>query len=74
MSEHQLNVSGLICPDPLMLLRKKIREMTSGEIVRVIATDPSTVRDIPKFCTFLSHELLEKKQDDEMFIYRIRKG
>lgn len=57
-----------------MMLHGKIRDMAVGETVEVLATDPATVRDIPKFCTFLGHELLSQEERDERYIYRIRKG
>jgi tRNA 2-thiouridine synthesizing protein A len=56
-----------------MLLHKKIREMQGGEELLVIATDPSTTRDIPKFCTFLGHELLAMEEGDSTWRYHIRK-
>ncbi len=76
MSEaHYLDARGLFCPEPVMLLHKKIREMAAGDILEVVATDPSTQRDIPKFCTFLEHELLEQRESGEgEFFYRIRKN
>lgn len=57
-----------------MLLHNKVREIASGEILLVRATDPSTQRDIPKFCTFLGHELLQEVHENETFSYYIRKG
>lgn len=68
-----LDASGLLCPEPVMLLHKAVRELATGEVIEVIATDPSTTRDIPKFCMFLGHELLEQKQDGNTYIYCIRK-
>lgn len=56
-----------------MLLHKKIREMAVGDELEVIATDPSTQRDIPKFCTFLGHALLASSSEQQVFRYRIRK-
>ena len=69
-----LDTSGLFCPEPVMMLHAKIRAMASGDIVRVIATDPSTQRDIPKFCNFLGHQLLEQQTQTEQFIYLIQKA
>lgn len=57
-----------------MLLHNRVRDMRAGECVRVIATDPSTQRDIPKFCAFLGHDLLSQEQRDDQFVYVIRKG
>lgn len=62
-----------------MLLHKAIRALQPGQVVKVIATDPSTERDIPKFCQFLGHELLGEgpqttsEQGQMEFCYLIRK-
>jgi len=59
-----------------MMLHNVIREMAAGDRVRVMATDPSTERDIPKFCQFLGHTLVEKKTEQEgmLFVYVICKA
>ncbi len=72
--EHLLDTTGLFCPEPVMMLHNKIRAMASGECVRVLASDPSTQRDIPKFCNFLGHTLLEQSAGDDQFVYVIRKA
>lgn len=71
--DKTLDTSGLRCPEPVMLLHKAIREMRVGEVIQVIATDPSTQRDIPKFCQFLSHQLKSQTDDDGLYIYLIEK-
>lgn len=73
-ASHELDTCGLFCPEPVMLLHNKVRDMAVGDVVKVIATDPSTQRDIPKFCNFLDHELLEKTEVEQQFIYLIRKS
>lgn len=72
--DHKLDTSGLYCPEPVMLLHNKVRDMQPGESVEVIATDPSTQRDIPKFCGFLGHQLLSQEQRGDQYVYLIRKG
>ena len=57
-----------------MMLHKIMREAASGDLVEVIATDPSTLRDIPKFCLFLGHELVEQKETEAQYIFYIRKS
>ena len=57
-----------------MLLHKTVRNMAAGEVVEVIATDPSTTRDIPKFCTFLGHELLLQEEREARYYYHVRKN
>lgn len=69
-----LDTSGLLCPEPVMMLHNKIREMEVGSVVEVIATDPSTTRDIPKFCSFLHHLLLHQEERGKSYHYFIEKG
>jgi tRNA 2-thiouridine synthesizing protein A len=68
-----LDASGLNCPEPVMMLHNKVRGLGGGELLKVIATDPSTQRDIPKFCVFLGHELVEQQIEDGTYLYWIRK-
>ncbi len=56
-----------------MILHGAIRDVGSGDIVKVIATDPSTERDINQFCEFLGHDLVAFKKEKEIFHYWIKK-
>ncbi len=71
--DKRLNAEGLLCPEPVMLLHKLVRESASGDIIEVTATDPSTLRDIPKFCHFLGHELLAQETHDQCYVFYLRK-
>lgn len=74
MTTHRLDTTGLICPEPVMLLHKTIRKAAAGEQIEVIATDPATTRDIPNFCHHLGHTLLEQATlDDGSYRYVIQK-
>lgn len=70
----ELDTTGLYCPEPIMLMHNKVRDMCLGQVLKVIATDPATTRDIPKFCSFLGHELIRKLEDGETFVYFVRLG
>lgn len=76
-SEAVLDTTGLICPEPIMLLHRAIRKLKSGERVRMLATDPSTQRDVPKFCTHLGHTLIQAERSEtsggETFYFVIAK-
>ncbi|PTQ89616.1 sulfurtransferase TusA [Agitococcus lubricus] len=73
--QHQLDARGLNCPEPVMMLHKVVRQMQAGELLAVYATDPSTQRDIPKFCQFLRHHLVSQTQTAEgEYYYVIQKG
>jgi tRNA 2-thiouridine synthesizing protein A len=69
-----LDTTGLMCPEPVMLLHNAVRDLSAGDIIEVIATDPSTQRDIPKFCDFLGHELLANEERQQRFYYFIKKA
>ena len=70
--DAELDATGLYCPEPVMLLHNKVRDLPPGALLKVIATDPSTRRDIPKFCLFLGHELVEQLQQNNTYLYWIR--
>lgn len=72
--DKTLDTSGLLCPEPVMMLHKIVKEVSIGEVIEVIATDPSTERDIPKFCMFLGHELIEQRKTDTSYIYYVRRN
>lgn len=67
-----LDTTGLYCPEPIMLMHNKVRDMDSGQILKVAATDPATTRDVPKFCQFLGHELVQSSETTDGYIYFIR--
>jgi len=65
---------GLKCPEPLMIVRNRVRGMQTGETVAIEATDPSTVRDFVNFCRFMGHVLERNEQIGDRFHFIIRKG
>ena len=58
-SDSELDTQGLLCPEPLMLVRNRVRELEDGAVLHIFATDPSTQRDFSNFCRFMGHELLQ---------------
>ncbi|WP_439842897.1 sulfurtransferase TusA [Aeromonas taiwanensis] len=71
---HELDAIGLRCPEPVMMVRKKVRLMAEGETLLVSADDPSTTRDIPSFCRFMDHTLVASETAQAPYRYLIRKG
>ncbi len=70
----ELDTRGLRCPEPVMMLHRQVRKMAVDEVVKVLATDPATQRDIPQFCEFLPHELLSSEVAGNEYVYWIKKG
>jgi len=73
-TDYFLDAMGLRCPEPVMMVRKTIRTMKSGETLLVKADDSSTTRDIPSFCRFMEHELIAEESDCTPYFYIIKKG
>lgn len=71
--DYTLNVTGLRCPEPIMLLRKKMREMEIDQTVLVLADDPASIRDIPGFCHYMEHELISEQKDNVPYQFVIKK-
>ncbi|MCW8996224.1 MAG: sulfurtransferase TusA [Psychromonas sp.] len=71
---QKLDTQGLRCPEPVMMLRKTVRKMDEGELLSVLADDPATTRDIPSFCRFMEHTLIEAETEQIPYRYLIRKG
>jgi tRNA 2-thiouridine synthesizing protein A len=71
---NTLDTTGLLCPEPVMMLHNAVRDAAVGAVLEVIATDPSTQRDIPKFCSFLGHILLAQRTEDKHYFYYIQKA
>ncbi|MGB0496287.1 MAG: sulfurtransferase TusA [Kangiellaceae bacterium] len=69
-----LDAKGLRCPEPVMMIRKSIRSMEAGDVLLVLADDPSTKRDVPSFCEFMDHRLLAKDVDSLPLKYWVQKG
>lgn len=73
-ADHQLDTLGLRCPEPVMMLRLKIRKLENGETLSIVADDPATVRDIPSFCRFMQHTMLATDTKTPPYRYLIKKG
>lgn len=71
--DQQLDALGLRCPEPVMMVRKTVRNMEPGQTLLITADDPATVRDIPSFCRFMGHELVEQHIEQLPFSFLIKK-
>ena len=71
--QAELDMTGLLCPEPVRLLHIEMRNITPKTRLKVITTDPSTTRDIPKFCKFLGYTLIKQEQKQGVYYYWIQK-
>lgn len=68
-----LDARGLVCPEPVMLLHSRVRDLAPGALLEVLATDPSTERDFARFCQFLGHTMVTVEHSGDSWRYLIRK-
>ena len=71
--EITLDLSGLLCPLPVLKARKKLNDMASGAVLVVIATDPMAAIDIPHFCSEQGHPLEGKDTAGKSLTFRIKR-
>lgn len=76
MSEFtkELDASGLNCPMPILQAKKALKDLTSGEVLRIVATDPGSVKDFEAFAKQTGNELLESGTEDSKFVFRLKKA
>lgn len=65
---------GLQCPFPVLKTRKKLQDLSTGDMIRVETTDPLSPLDITHFCQTDGHALLEQSAEGRVFVFLIRKG
>jgi tRNA 2-thiouridine synthesizing protein A len=69
-----LDAQGLKCPLPVLKARKALRDVAAGDVLTVLATDPSAVKDFKAFCEETAHAFVDSSQDGEVYAISIRKG
>ena len=74
MSETVLDVRGLNCPLPVLRARKRLHQLPAGALLRMLASDPGTVRDVEAMCEATGDELLESKAEEGEFSFLIRRN
>ncbi|WP_272006299.1 sulfurtransferase TusA family protein [Roseovarius sp. ZX-A-9] len=68
-----LDAIGLLCPLPVLKLRKRLKALPQGGEIELWADDPAAVIDVPHFCAQAGHTLLSVTETEGHSIYRIRK-
>jgi tRNA 2-thiouridine synthesizing protein A len=71
--DKELDASGLNCPLPILRAKKALNDMQPGQVLRIIATDPGSVKDFDAFAKQTGNELTESKEEGGKFYYLIKK-
>lgn len=74
MQAHQeIDTRGLNCPLPILKAKKALADMQSGEVLKVVCTDPGSIRDFKAFARQTGHELVEQMQEGSEFVHLLRR-
>ena len=72
--DQELDASGLNCPLPILRAKKTLAGMDSGQILRIVATDPGSVKDFEAFSKQTGNALLDSGEEGGKFVFRIKKA
>jgi len=72
--DQELDACGLNCPLPVLRASKTLAKMDTGRVLRVISTDPGSVKDFEAFAKQTGNKLLESSEHDGKFIYLLKKA
>jgi tRNA 2-thiouridine synthesizing protein A len=71
--DKELDARGLNCPLPILRAKKALTDMTSGQVLRILATDPGSVKDFQAFSKQTGNALLSSETADTQFIFFMKK-
>jgi len=71
--DKEVDASGLNCPLPILRCKKGLSDMSAAQVLKIIATDPGSVKDFNAFCVQTGHELLQLDQNETSFTFYIKK-
>ena len=72
--DAELDAKGLNCPLPILRAKKAITALNAGQVLKIIATDPGSVKDFEAFCNQTGNELMSSAEVDGAFEFMIKKS
>jgi TusA-related sulfurtransferase len=71
--QKELDTRGLNCPLPILKAKKALADMASGDVLRVVSTDPGSLRDFQAFAKQTGNDLVEQTTVADEFIHLLRR-
>ena len=69
----ELDTRGLLCPLPILKAKKALAELASGDLLKVVSTDPGSMRDFQAFARQTGNELVEQAAQGDEFVHYLRR-
>ena len=71
--DREVDARGLNCPLPVLRTKKALNDMTSGQVLRILATDPGSVRDFEAFCRQTGNVLVQHTEGQGVFVFVLKR-
>ena len=71
--DREVDARGLNCPLPILRAKKALSDMASGQVLKIVATDPGSVKDMQAFSNQTGHPLLSSTEEDRAFVFILQK-
>ena len=71
--DKELDARGLSCPLPILKTKKSLNDLTSGQVLKVLATDPGSIKDMEAFANQTGNALLSSEEVDKDYVFYLRK-
>jgi tRNA 2-thiouridine synthesizing protein A len=72
--DQELDATGLNCPLPILRAKKSLASLSSGQVLRIIATDPGSVKDFDAFAKQTGNELMASSEEGGKYFFMIKKS
>ena len=71
--DKELDARGLSCPLPILKTKKSLNELVSGQVLKVVATDPGSVKDMQAFANQTGNPLLSSVEENKTYVFYLKK-
>jgi tRNA 2-thiouridine synthesizing protein A len=71
--DKELDARGLNCPLPILKAKKSLNEMASGQVLKIVATDPGSIKDMQAFSTQTGNALLSSSEENKIYTFFLKK-
>ena len=71
--DQELDTRGLSCPLPILKTKKSLNGLSSGQVLKIVSTDPGSVKDMQAFARQTGHALISSSEENKEFVFYMRK-
>ena len=71
--DKELDARGLACPLPILKTKKALNDMVSGQVLKVVATDPGSIKDMQAFATQTGNPLLSTTEENKVYLFFLQR-